>query len=218
LALSIAGRLSSRHSGTSAKGQKSAAVVAVCLIALFAFNVGGQRDRAVEGVMIGVGAEEVIQGTSGQAELSARDRRELLMSWINVGQDSLPFGDGIGAAEKVVSRSQVTTAAHNTFATTFGQGGVAGLLISLTTLLCLGSFIRRRSDPFAIMGIVVVAGGLVLSYPGTALLVLPMGLADGLRAAQHRRTLCPAEPSLASDAQTDAQAAQASVVQLGSDP
>jgi hypothetical protein len=214
LALSLTGRLSSRRAVMSAKGQKFAAVVGVCLIVLFALNVGGQRDRVVEGVLIQVGLHSVVEGSVDEAAaISARDRRELLGSWVEVGVDSLPFGGGIGAQDKVVANTGVTRAAHNTFAQTFGQGGVAGLLIGLTTLLCLACFIRRRSEPFAIMGIVIVAGGLVLSFPGTVFLVVPMGLADGIRAAQLGRPTRRASPSSASHHLTHVQTHQRSAIQ-----
>ena len=206
LALSMAGRLSSRRAAMSAKGKKSVAVVAVCLIALFAFNVGGQRDRVVEAVLIGVGVHDVVGGSPDQAAASALDRRELLWSWVDVGIDRLPFGAGIGARDEVVTNAKVARGAHNTFVHALGQGGVAGLLMGLTILLCLACFIRRRSDPFAIMGIVVVAGGLSLSYPGTVFLILPMGLADGIRAARLGSTARRGAPSPASQDRTDVQA------------
>ena len=213
LALSMAGRLSSRRAAMSAKGQKFTAVVAVCLIALFASNIGGQRDRAVEAVLIGVGIHDVVEGTADEAAaISARDRRELLGSWVDVGVDSLPFGAGLGALDKIVTRAHTARAAHNTFATTFAQGGVAGLLIGFTTLLCLVCFIRRRSEPFAIMGVIVVVGGLALSYP-PVFLVLPMGLADGIRAAQLGSTARRGSPSPASHDRTDLQATQGSEAQ-----
>jgi hypothetical protein len=186
LALLIVGRLSSRSAATTTKGLKFVVVVAVCLFALFASNVGGQRDRVVEGVLIGVGVQDVKGGSADpSAELSALSRRDALRSWVDLGFNGLPFGYGLGALDEVVTPLEDRqVGAHNAFVHAFGEGGVAGLLIDLTILLSLACLVRRRSDPFALMGVIVVAGGLFLNYPGSVFMVLPMGLADGVRAAR----------------------------------
>ena len=190
LALTMASRLSSHRAPALTKGRKSVIVVALCLIVLFAANVGGQRDRAIEGMLIGVGVHEVKHNSADpSAELSALSRRDALRSWVDLGFKGLPFGYGLGALDKVVTPFESRqVGAHNAFAHAFGEGGVAGLLIDLTVLLSLAYFFRRLSDPFAIMGVIVVAGGLFLNYPGSVFMVLPMGLADGIRAARLGRT------------------------------
>lgn len=155
------------------------------LAVLLALNIGGQRDRVITGIMIGAGLSDLEQGTvDAAAELSALNRREAAQRWMELGFESLPFGAGVNAQDRVDIRSQSGIAAHNGFVSAFGQGGVAGLLIDIVTIVAFIYLVRRRSEPFAVMGMIVVIGGLFLSYPGTPFFVLPLGLADGVRSAR----------------------------------
>jgi hypothetical protein len=208
LALSMVNRPGGR--AMRAKGYAAMAAFMVCVVALFALDVGGQRDRVVEGVLIGLGIQ-ASEDRAHQDIASVLDRRELLLAWVDVGMDSLPFGSGIAAQDKAVTHAKYATGAHNTFVHALGQGGVSGLLIDLVILLCLACFIRRRTEPFAIMGIVIIAGGLVLSYPGLVFVVLPMGLADGIRAAGLGSMAGRGVWSPAAHVGTDVQAPQGSL-------
>lgn len=183
--LSVAARSSFRTAIASVKGRRAVFGLVACLIALFAFNVGGQRDRVIEGVFIGLGIKTAPGGVvDREAANSALYRREIVQPWFEVGVENFPFGSGLAAQDKVVQKVQIPLGAHNTFVQSFAQGGMAGLLISFTSIWCLLFFIRRRTEPFAIMGIVFVISGMVLSWPGLVFIVLPMGLADGIRAGQ----------------------------------
>ena len=189
LALSILTRTSTTNAGVMAKGRKSVTLVATCLVALFAFNFGGQRDRAVQAFLIAVGVDDGVGTGHGIDAFVARERRGLLEDWIHIGMDNLPFGVGMG------TRVDVPNAAHNTFVTLLGQGGIFGVAVGLTSLACLVVFVRRLREPFAIMGLVIVLGGLTLSYPGAVFLLLPMGLADGILAARLGTRPRPASES-----------------------
>jgi O-antigen ligase/polysaccharide polymerase Wzy-like membrane protein len=185
LLVAIAGRVLPRATRVSTanavlvgKRSKSVILVAACLVALFAFNVGGQRDRVVQALLIEVGVNSGVRTEHAVDAIVAHERRRLLESWIDLGIDNLPFGAGIGP------KTEVTNAAHNTLVTLFAQGGLVGLAIGLVTLSCLVCFVRRRTDPFAIMGAVIILGGITASYPGMVFLILPMGLADGILAAR----------------------------------
>ena len=145
--------------------------------------------------------------------MSAVNRREALGQWVDLGFDSLPFGAGIGVADTVETTWKSGIVAHNAFVSAFGEGGVAGLLIDVMTLLAFACFISRRSEPFAMMGIVVVTGGLFLSYPGNVLMVLPLGLADGIRAAQLGIAARRGAASPASHSRSDLQSPRESMVQ-----
>ncbi|AGB21352.1 O-Antigen ligase [Mycobacterium sp. JS623] len=189
LAVSVMMRPSTRSAGPMTRGRKTVILVAVCLVALFAFNVGGQRDRAVQAFLIGAGIQNSVRTGHAVDAFVARERRQLLESWINLGMKHFPVGVG------TFEQTEVAKAAHNTFATLFGQGGIVGLAIALTILACLACFFRRRSEPYAIMGAVIVLGGLTLSYPGMVFLVLPMGLADGILAGRLGTRLRPGSES-----------------------
>lgn len=178
LGYSLLNRTSTTKVALVRKGRKPLILLAICLFALFAFNVGGQRDRVVQAVLIEAGIQNGVRTEHAVDAVVAQERRQLLDSWIDLSIDNLPFGVGIG------TKTGVANAAHNTFVTLFGQGGIIGLAIGLTILACFVCFIRRRSEPFAVMGAVIVLGGLTLSYPGMVFLVLPMGLADGILAAR----------------------------------
>jgi hypothetical protein len=178
LAFSLLTRTSTTKTALMAKGRKPIVLLAICLIALFAFNVGGQRDRVVQAVLIEAGIQNSVRTEHAVDAFVAQERRQLLDSWIDLSIENLPFGVGIG------TKTDVADAAHNTFVTLFGQGGFIGLAIGVVILACFVCFVRRRSEPFAVMGAVIVLGGLTLSYPGMVFLVLPMGLADGILAAR----------------------------------
>jgi hypothetical protein len=178
LAFSLVTRASTTKKALVAKGRKPLILLAICLIALFAFNFGGQRDRVVQAVLIEAGIENSVRTEHAVDAFVAQERRQLLDSWIDLSIENLPFGVGIG------TKTGVADAAHNTFVTLFGQGGIIGLAIGLTILACFVCFVRRRSEPYAVMGAVIVLGGLTLSYPGMVFLVLPMGLADGILAGR----------------------------------
>jgi hypothetical protein len=177
LTLSIVGSTSATKAAFMAKGRKSVTLVAIGLIVLFALNVDGQRGRAVEAFLIEAGIQTSFGTGNSTDTLVAHQRRNLLESWFGLGAQNLPFGYGFR------TKTDLGNAAHNTFATLFGEGGLIGLAIILVILVCFVFLVRRRSEPFAIMGMVVILGGLALSYPGMAFLVLPMGLADGILAA-----------------------------------
>jgi hypothetical protein len=178
LAVSIASRLSTGDSNIKARGRTTITLVAICMIGLFAFNVGGQRDRVIAALLIEAGIQNSFSTGQGLDTFVAHERRQLLESWFALGMQNLPFGVGMG------TKNEATNAAHNTFATLFGEGGIVGLAIVLTILACFVYFISRWSEPFAIMGIVIVLGGIVLSYSGMVFLIVPMGLADGIMAAR----------------------------------
>jgi hypothetical protein len=178
LAFSLVTRASTASTGTKIKGRKPVIAVAICLLALFAFNVGGQRDRAVQALLIEAGIQNDLRTEHAVDAFVARERRQLLQSWIDLAKDHFPGGVGM------FTQTEVAKAAHNTFVTLLGQGGIIGLAIVLTILACLVCFVRRRSEPYAIMGVVIVLGGMTLSYPGMVFLLLPMGLADGILAAR----------------------------------
>jgi len=178
LAFSLVTRASPFGFGNKTKGRKPVVAVAICLLALFVFNVGGQRDRAVQALLIEAGIQNDLRTEHAVDAFVARERRQLLQSWIDLAMDHFPGGVGM------FTQTEVAKAAHNTFVTLFGQGGIIGLAIVLTIVACLFCFIRRRTEPYAIMGAVIVLGGLTLSYPGMVFLLLPMGLADGILAAR----------------------------------
>lgn len=183
LILSITVGTAARGTAPRSSRQIAVAVIATGLVILFALNIGGQRDRVVEGVLIGIGVNEVSTASADLAAAqSAHTRREALREWVNVGLDGLPFGVGIGPDDGFVTRSSQGIVAHNSFVSAFAEGGVAGLLFGLTSLMCLACFIRRRTDPFAIVGMIAIAGGLFVTYAWC--LILPLGLADGIRAAR----------------------------------
>jgi hypothetical protein len=173
--------------GDAAKGRMSVVLVAICVLGLFVFNVGAQRDRVVEALLVEAGMENSVLTGDATDTFVAHERRQLLESWVNVGMDHFPFGAGSG------ERAELSKAAHNTFATLFGEGGIIGLAIAMTLLVCFIVFARRLSDPFAMMGAVIIIGSLFLSYLGSVLLVLPIGLADGILAAGLGMR-APAEP------------------------
>jgi len=177
LAVSMAGRMSTTNAAFTAKGRRSVTLVAICLVCLFAFNVGGQRDRAVEALLLELGIQNSLGTGDPTDAFVAHERRKLLESWVNLGVEKFPLGAGSGPS------TELSKAAHNTFATLFGEGGIIGLAIVTTIMLCFVFFVRRRSEPFAVMGAVVLLGGLFLSYLGSVFLVIPMGLADGILAA-----------------------------------
>jgi O-antigen ligase/polysaccharide polymerase Wzy-like membrane protein len=179
LLVSIATQASNTNAASAGKRLKSVILVAVCLVTLFALNVGGQRDRVFQAILIQLGIESNLYTGHAVDSIVAHERRQLLKSWIDLSMANLPFGTGIGP------NSEVANAAHNTFVTLFGQGGIIGLSICLVTVSCLVYFVYRRSEPFAIMGAVIILGGITASYPGMAFLVLPMGLADGILAVRN---------------------------------
>ncbi|MFG1930072.1 O-antigen ligase family protein [Mycobacterium sp. NPDC048908] len=212
LVLSVTAGMGSRRDSVNSNRQKAVVVIAACLIALFAFNVGGQRDRVVEGVLIGVGVHDVATTADAIAGGTAHSRRQAVLEWIDVGLNGLPFGVGIGADDGFATRSSTGLVAHNSYVSAFAEGGVAGLLLDVTVLLCVACFIRRRTEPFAIMGIILAASGLFLTY-GLCMIV-PLGLADGIRAAglgiRERRGDAVHVP----DSQTDLQPRSESTTQL----
>jgi hypothetical protein len=177
LIASLATRTRTANAGHITKGRKLVYLVAVALVALFALNVGGQRDRAIQALLIEVGIENNLRTEHAVDAFVAHERRDLLDAWIDMGTEHFPVGVG------TFPQPGFPKAAHNTFVTLFGQGGIIGLAIVLTILACLMCFVHRRMEPFAIMGIVIVLGAFTLSYAG-AYLILPMGLADGILAAQ----------------------------------
>lgn len=181
LLVSIATRASTSNVALVGKRPKSVILVAICLVTLFAVNIGGQRDRIIQAILIEAGIESNVSTGHAVDAIVAHERRQLLESWIDLSMNNLPFGAGIGPT------TQVANAAHNTFVTLFGQGGIVGLAICFVILSCLVYFVRRRSEPFAIMGAVIILGGITASYPGMAFLVLPVGLADGILAARRAR-------------------------------
>jgi hypothetical protein len=178
LVFSLASWMSTTNAAFLARGRKSVTLVTIVLVVLFAFNVGGQRDRSLRAFFIEAG----IQSNFGRVDAAdifvADERKQLLASWINLGMNNLPFGIGMG------TKNELANAAHNTYATLFAEGGMIGLAIILLILMCFAFFLRRGLEPFAIMGAVIVLGGIVLSYSGMVFLVLPMGLADGILAAR----------------------------------
>jgi hypothetical protein len=151
---------------------------AIILMALFALNVGGQRDRALQAILIELGIDSDLRTEHAVDAFVARERRHLLDSWLDLAVDRFPGGIGM------FDQTEIAKAAHNTYVTLFGQGGLIGLAIAATLLACLVVFILRRSDPYSVMGAVIILGGITLSYPGMVFLVLPMGLADGVLAGR----------------------------------
>ncbi|WP_141564480.1 hypothetical protein [Mycolicibacterium palauense] len=163
---------------SKSRRNRSVAIAAAVLIGLFVLNVGGQRDRVLEAMFVEAGISQSFAGVTPTDTFVAHERRRLLVSWLDLSVSNLPIGAGS------VPRNDQLKAAHNTFVTLVAEGGIVGILVVLTTLACVVVFVRRLAEPFAILGIVVVLGGMFLSYPGgSVLLVLPMGLADGILAA-----------------------------------
>lgn len=176
---SILVKRSAALTSVSSRGRKAILIAGAVLLALFIFNVGGQRSRVLQALLIEAGYPVSVGGYSTTDDIYvATERRRLLLSWVDLGLDNLPFGIGSGA------HTDLSKAAHNTFATLLAEGGVIGVAISVALLLCAVTFVRYRSDPFAIMGAVIILGGAALSYPGSIFLVIPMGLADGVLASR----------------------------------
>lgn len=163
------------------RGKHLMVVAGVVLVACFALDVGGQRDRVVEGVQAALGqTDRHAAPTDMAAQVSVEDRGDFLRAWMHLGVERFPFGAGVNAQDFIVTESGKRNAAHNNFAQALGQGGVFGLGIGLLTL---GSFIflaRRRAEPIAMFGAATVVGGLFLSLPGTVLFLLPLGIADAM--------------------------------------
>ncbi len=176
LAVSLLTRPSTQTDGEATRGRKSVVFAAIVLMALFALNVGGQRDRALQAILIELGIDSDLRTENAVDAFVARERRQLLDSWLDLAVDRFPGGIGM------FDQTEIAKAAHNTYVTLFGQGGLIGLAIAGTMLACLVVFILRRSDPYSVMGAVIILGGITLSYPGMVFLVLPMGLADGILA------------------------------------
>ncbi|MBD8608524.1 O-antigen ligase family protein [Aeromicrobium sp. CFBP 8757] len=170
-----------RRSSKREGGRKLVVTASLMLVILFVMNVGGQRDRVFDGIQVAFsGSIAGSSQTDAAADVSASDRREYATAWFRLGIDSLPWGAGVNAEDFIVTESGRRNAAHNNFIQLLGQGGIAGALIALVTAAAGVVLFRRRSDEFAVSGLMIVLGGLFLSFPGTALVAFPLGVADAL--------------------------------------
>ena len=173
----------SMFSGASSRLRGGALLGVAALILVIVTNVGGQRDRVLDGVQAALsGTTENSRSDDSAADLSAVDRREFAEAWFHLGMNSLPFGAGLNGQDFIVTESGKHNAAHNNFIQMFGQGGVFGLIIVLVTIESAFMLFRRRDEEFSLTGLVVIFGGLFLSYPGSLLMLFPIGIADGMAA------------------------------------
>ncbi|NRQ49128.1 O-antigen ligase family protein [Aeromicrobium stalagmiti] len=183
-----------RGSGQQPNSRGRGLVVTACIVLMigFAANVGGQRDRVLDGLQVAIsGSAAISYQSDAAAEVSASDRREYAEAWMRLGVKSLPFGAGSNAQDFIETESGRQNAAHNNFIQLFGQGGIAGLLIGSLTLAAAVALFRHRNTNFALTGLTIVLGGLFLSYPGTALLAFPIGVADALAKRRSRSNSAP---------------------------
>ena len=69
-------------------------ISATCVSVLLLVNVGGQRDRLVDALLVALSIREVSDSVDAGAAVSARDRRELLGAWIDLGDFTVPGWGG----------------------------------------------------------------------------------------------------------------------------
>lgn len=176
------------------RGRLLVQLAAALLVVSFAVNVGGQRDRLVGGLQTALSGDSSSSvSLDSAANVSAQDRREFAIAWFRLGWERFPFGAGVDAVQSISTESGKHNAAHNNFAQAFAQGGAFGVGIIVLTISSLLLFVRRRAEPFALFGGVIVLGGLFLSYPASVLFLFPIGLADGIARGATDQTPSPTD-------------------------